>query len=136
MRSLFFRFFLRSDCVGADGLSVDYDRMAAARPVDSIRARPEAVFRSHLDHLGFFISNHLPALEGKVLDVELRFHGDGPKRPVLVAFHEGEVIAMRTVHLQTLDTSPFSALLIKRRPELHGVDLMYTVAMQDEDYEL
>jgi hypothetical protein len=127
---LLFHFYRADDFRGADGGKPDYRKIARAQPVESFKARTEAVFRMHLQHLGFLISRCYPGLEGQTLDVELEFQGkDGePKIPVLVAVHEGRVIARRKVYLSTLDTSPFLALLLKRRPELKDSHLYYTVS--------
>lgn len=128
MRSIVLRFYRREECLGEDG-GLDYRRMGKLEPLDSIRARPEVVLRTHLRHLGFQIARYRPDLEGETLPVELQFHGqDGqPKAPVLVALHEGRPVARRRVHLATLNTAPFLAVLLRRKPLLEGADLVFTV---------
>jgi hypothetical protein len=130
---LLFHFYRADDCRGADGEKADYQRVARARPVESFKARTEAVFRMHLQHLGFLISRCYPGLEGQTLDVELEFQGKDaePKIPVLVAVYQGRKIVRRKVYLSTLDASPFLAALLKRRPELKDTHLYYTVSLME-----
>jgi len=91
MKRITFHFYRHRDCTAEDGKTLDLGKVASQQPVESIRARPEAVFRMHLNHLGFLISRRYPRLEGKILDVELQFRGNDrhPKVPVLTALHKG-----------------------------------------------
>jgi hypothetical protein len=130
MNPLVFDFYRYTDCVGADGRTPDYGKMASVLPVESVKAKPKPVLRMHLAHLGFEISRSRPDLEGETLDVELKFEGKAgePGIPVLVALHRGKPVASRIVRLQTLDTGPFMSLVLKRRPELKRAYLLFTVS--------
>jgi hypothetical protein len=134
MKPLVFHFYLFEDCVGPDGKTLDYKKIGALEPLDAIRARPEAVLKVHLQHLGFQISRELPDLEGKTLDVDLEFHGgDGePKAPVLVALRDGRPVARRAVRLETLDMAPFFSALVRRKPHLAQARLAFTVSEEQE----
>ncbi len=135
MKPLIFHFYSLQDCIGADGKTLDYKKMDGILPVDSIRAKPKALLRMHLEHLGFEISMAFPQLEGKVLHAELVFAGEdgAPKIPTLVAMHEQKVVAAKPVLLQSLDMSEFLSLLITRNAELDGSCLVYRMTCEEDE---
>lgn len=129
MKPVVFRFYRQTECLGPDGRVLDLRKVASLRPLISIRARPEAVFRTHLRHLGFEISRHHPSLGGQCIPVELRFVGKDcePKVPVLVATHRGTVVGKQVARLRTLDTTAFLVEVLRRMPEVKGEELVFTV---------
>jgi hypothetical protein len=135
MKPLIFNFYRLEDCVGENGATLDYGKVAAACPIDSIRARPRVVLRMHLEHLGFEISRALPQLEGQLLHAELVLAGSDnePKRLMLVALREGRAIATRPVRLETLDMSPFHSVLRAKRPELKGTHVVFRLTQTEEE---
>jgi hypothetical protein len=137
MKPLIFNFYRAADLLGRDGNTLDYSKLESLRSVDSLRAKPKAVLRMHLEHLGFEISKKRPDLETETLRVELDFRGKraAPKRPVLTAFFDGKPVASRIVQLQTLDTTPFIPVLLRRNPELKDVDLIFTIEQANEGDE-
>jgi hypothetical protein len=127
---LFFHFYRQADCLTPDGRALDLGRIASLRPLESVKARPESVFRLHMHHLAFEISRRLPLLEGKLLDVALHFQGESgqPKMPVLVALYEGVAVGRKAARLETLNAAPFLSPLLRRRPDLRAEDLVFTVS--------
>jgi len=134
MKPLMFTFYNQADILSADGKTLDLEKYAAAEPVASIRAKPEAILRTHLKHLGFFISRMRPDLEGERLEGELHFPGDGtaPRAPVLIARHMGEGVAVRSVRLSTLDTMAFVSRILKKKPWLKNTRLLFSVNRMEE----
>jgi len=103
-------------------------------PLDSIRARPRALFRMALQHLAFYVSRKFPELEGASLEVDIAFHGedDKPKLPILTAIYEGHPIARQPVPLRTLDMDPFMSVLLKRHPHVDGKHVVYFLTPMEE----
>jgi hypothetical protein len=134
MEHLVFSFYRCRDVTGPDGKSLDRQRLAAAEPLDSVKGNPRAVLGMHLKHLGFYISRMRPDLEGKELEatVVLKGRNGKPENLMLLVFHGSEVVAQRIVMPSTLDADPFLSVLLKRRPELQGADLVYTVSPASE----
>jgi hypothetical protein len=136
MNSLIFNFYRILDLIAADGKSLDLCKLSRLAPIASLKARPRAVLRMHLEHLAFEISKQRPDLEGKTLNVELNFEGmvGVPMIPVLAALHDRKRIATKRVLLQNLDTAPFDAMVRKRHPELKHVDLVFALKQPDESH--
>jgi len=83
----------------------------------------------HLEHMAFEISRRSPALEGKILSVELRFHNDkeGGERILLLARHEGRTVAVQAVSFASIDPVPYLRVLLRRNPVPRNSNLRFTV---------
>ena len=103
-------------------------------PLDSIRARPRALFRMALQHLAFDVSRKYPELEGDSLNVDIAFHGKNgkPKLPILTAVYMGRPIARQPVPLRSLDMDPFMSVLLKRHPHVDGEHVVYFLTPMEE----
>lgn len=135
MNPLVFTFYRLSGGAGDSAASSVGDLKDRLEKLDSIKARPPALFKRHLQHLAFFISRHHPELEGRSIAAEIEFRKENgmPRMPVLVAGHEGRTLARLPSPLSSLDMEPFQRIITKRHPGLKGEDLIFTLGLPEEE---
>jgi len=135
MKPLVFTFYRLAAGSGNPAASSAEELKDRLECLGSIKARPPALFKRHLQHLAFFISRHYPELEGRSIAAELEFRKENgkPRMPVLVAGHEGRALAMLPSPLSSLDMEPFQRVITKRHPGLKGEDLIFTLGLPEEE---
>ena len=133
MKPLIFKFYRLQERAADGDASQAQDPGARLELLDSMKARPQALFKMHLQHLAFFVSQHHPGLEGQTLAADLVFRkGEGkPRIPVLVASHEGRPLAMLPSPLSSLDMDPFWRVITKRHPEVKSEHLIFTLGLPE-----
>jgi hypothetical protein len=134
MKPLHFNFYLLRRSTRPEKARSAKDKRFELESLDSIRARPRALFRMALQHLAFEVSRKFPELEGASLNVDIAFHGKSgrPKLPILTAVYMGRPIARQPVPLRTLDMDPFMSVLLKRHPHVDGEHVVFFLTPMEE----
>jgi hypothetical protein len=135
MKPLVLTFYRLSAGAGDPAASSVEELKDRLEKLDSIKARPPALFKRHLQHLAFFVSRHYPDLEGQSLAAALEFRKENgkPRMPVLVAGYEGRALAMLPSPLSSLDMEPFQRVITKRHSGVKGEDLIFTLGMPEQE---